>query len=349
MSEVLKTLGFVCVAAVVVGVAWLGRPTPPVSDTEDLQGQRLFPDFTDPLAATSMEIVEYDPAMAQVRPFTVAQVDVKGEGKPRWSIPTHENYPADAQDQVADAAGSVIGLKILDVVTDKAGEHENYGVVDPDPKNRKGSTGVGTRVTMRDSHGKVLMSLIVGKEVSDRPGLRYVRKTDQDPVYIVQLATDKLSAKFSDWIEKDLLKLNAWDIKQIRIRDHSVDEMNMALLQRSDTTVAYDDTAETQWRLVKDAMFGGGKWFSVPTRPGRGTRHGQARRNEGRVGRPADCRRRPQAAGTQRRPEGRRRLRQQPRGGRIAGRSRFLPRPDGRPRATVLQRGRGPLPNEGRR
>ena len=260
MKEVLKTVGFVGAAVLVVSIVWLSRPAPPVSDAEDLQGERLLPDFNDELAATSMEIVEFDRDTAEVRPFTVAQVDVKGEGKPLWSIPTHENYPADARDQVSDAAGGLMGLTILKVAGSSPKDHEDYGVVDPDPNKRKGTTGVGTRVTMKNDRGKVLMSLIIGKEVPDRTELRYVRKAGEDPVYIVKVSTDKLSAKFEDWIEEDLLKLNAWDIEQIRIRDHSVDELNMELIQRGEMTLEYDDTGDTKWKLIKDEMLENGEW-----------------------------------------------------------------------------------------
>ena len=45
---------------------------------------------------------------------------------------------------------------------------------------------------------------------------------------MVAVKTDKLSTKFGDWIEKDLLKLNTLDIKQMEIRDYSVDPLNAA-------------------------------------------------------------------------------------------------------------------------
>ena len=268
MREILKTAGFVGVAVVVLSIAWLSRPAAPTTGAEDQREKRLFPDFNDPLAATSMEIVEFDKATAEVHPFTVAQVDVKKEGKPRWSIPTHQNYPADARDRVADAASGLMGLTILEVVGGGPGDHEYYGVLDPDPKKRKGTTtGVGTRVTMKDKRGRVLMSLVVGKEVPDRPGLRYVRKVGEDPVYVVKVSTDKLSSKFKNWIEKDLLKLNAWDVKQVQIRDHSVDELNMELIQRGQTTLEYDDAAETKWKLAKDEKFQEGKWVPLKMAP----------------------------------------------------------------------------------
>ena len=107
------------------------------------------------------------------------QVDVKG--KTRWSIPSHDDYPADAKDQVASAAAGLMGLKILEMVSDNQGDQQEYGVVDPDPKTLKvGATGVGKKVVMKDKDGKELLALVIGKEVPGRPGLRYVRKVGQD-------------------------------------------------------------------------------------------------------------------------------------------------------------------------
>ena len=48
------------------------------------------------------------------------------------------------------------------MASDSPGDHELYGVVDPDPEKLKaGNTGVGTRVTMRDQKDDMLLNLIV--------------------------------------------------------------------------------------------------------------------------------------------------------------------------------------------
>ena len=152
-----------------------------------------------PLAAASLDIATYDETTATIRPFTVKMVDN------RWSIPSHDNYPTDAKDQLSKLAASLIGLKVLEVPSDSPGDHPLYGVVDPDPKTLKeGATGVGTRVTMRDKDNKLLLNLIVGKEVPDRTGLRYVRVAGQDPA-IPWPRDRQASTSFSDWIETDLL------------------------------------------------------------------------------------------------------------------------------------------------
>ena len=167
-----------------------------------------------------MDIVEYDESTATVHPFKVALVDFKG--KRRWSIPSHSDYPADADKQVAGAATALMGLKILSVEGDTQADHEKFGVVDPDPKTLKaGATGVGMRVVIRDKNNKDLLSLIIGKEVPGRPGLRYIRRTGQDPIYTVAVNTANLSTKFDRWIEKNILKMNALDLYRLWLRDYS--------------------------------------------------------------------------------------------------------------------------------
>ncbi|MCE5301889.1 MAG: DUF4340 domain-containing protein [Planctomycetaceae bacterium] len=269
MNENTKTLTFVIVAVVVVAAAFLGRPSSSAPGTEDYRNQSLYPDFKNPLNVTSLEIVDFDDQRGEVIPFHVAQADVKG--KSRWSIPSHDNYPADAKDQVASAAAGLMGLKVIDMVSENQGDQREYGVVDPDPQVLKvGATGVGSKVIMRDKDGKELLALIIGHEVPDRPELRYVRKVGQDQIFIVQAKTDKLSTKFEDWIERNLLGINSFDIQKLWIRDHSVDQLNSALIQRGETVVEYNDAADPRWKLAEDRKFkndsqqpGQGRWVTV--------------------------------------------------------------------------------------
>jgi len=255
MNENAKTMLFAVVAVVLAGVAYVARPTMDLPTAADVVGQRLFPDFTDPLKAATLSIFDFDEAMGEVRPFQVKRV------KGVWSIPSHDNYPADAKDQVARAATSLMQLKVLQVASDQPGEHATYGVIDPDPKTLKaGATGVGTRVVMTDDSGKTLIALIIGKTVSGPAGQRYVRQVGQDQVYAVKLSTDALSTKFEDWIEKDLLKMDVWDMQQVRVRDYAVDALNMALMQRSDIRLAYNDTGDPKWSLAEDKEFAGRDW-----------------------------------------------------------------------------------------
>jgi len=228
---------------------------------EDEQAKVLFPDLADPGKAASLEIVSFDDATATLKPFKV----IRSEGV--WVLPSHENYPADAKDQLAAAATELIDRPVLDVVSDSPGDHETYGVIEPDPEKVKvGMTGVGQLVEIRDASGNKLARLIVGKE-DKRPAsgdgsqgrtLRFVRRAGQDRVYRVELDTSKFTTRFDDWIEKDLLKISPWDVRRLTIDDSScsfgIDEASgrpmISLARRCRAELAYDDKDAT-WSLVK--------------------------------------------------------------------------------------------------
>jgi len=270
MNENSKTTVFVVAAAVVVVLAWFSRPRMQDFDAPpEVVGQTLFD--IKPLDVTSLEITQYDEPTGQVKPFKVALV------KDRWSIPSHQNYPADARDQLADAATSLTNRTVLALVSSDAGDHAQYGVIDPLSKNLKaGTTGVGMRVVMRDKNDKTVADLVVGREVpGERKGLHYVRRADEDgnlldAVFEVEINPDKLSASFGDWIEKDLLKMpSTWDIKRIEIRDYSVDILAGRLRHRGRMTVEHQQSGEPRWKLAEDLAFDAktAKWVPVKMAP----------------------------------------------------------------------------------
>ncbi len=261
MNENLKSALFVVAAVAVLGIAWVARPsTAPVNEWADLRGKPLFPDFTDPLAAASLDVIEYDEATGEAKPFQVHWANG------RWSIPSHNDYPADAKEHMVDAASSVYGLTILDVASKEKKDHELYGVIDPGENPTAGQKGVGTRVTMADKSGRPLVAMIVGKEVAakkdkdfsmdkkegEKGDQRYVRKVGEDAVYIVSVNPDKLTIKFGDWIEKDLLKLQSWDVKSVELMDYSFDAARRRLEQRARTTLAYNDAGDPKWKFTED-------------------------------------------------------------------------------------------------
>jgi len=270
MNENIRTTVFVLVAVVVAlavfAISSLKRPGTWFGDggsLDDLKGEMLFADFKDPLAATSLEVVRYNEETGDQTDFKVAQVDGM------WSIPSHANYPADAKDHLAAAAADLIDLKILGVAGDNPADHGLYGVIDPTGKGLKpGTPGVGMKIIMKGNKDKTLVSMIVGKEDPESPGLRYVRRAGQDVVLIVKLSTDKLTTDFGDWIEKDLLKLNPWDLKEIFVQEYSVDELLGGVPKRGEFTLAYDDSAEQKWKLLADRQTDRrGQWVDVKLGP----------------------------------------------------------------------------------
>ncbi len=245
MSESAKTLLFIGVAVGLIGVAFATAPRPAESTFKDDVGTAFYPSFTDPLKATTLDILEYDEDVSELKPFKVSQVNKI------WSIPSHDNYPADAERQLAEAAASLIDVKKLSYVSDSKGDQSVYGVVDPKSKDLTGgATGVGKRVELDDAEGKVLAAFIIGKSDPKSPDVHFVRVPGSDRIYRAEIKTDKLSTDFSDWIEKDLLKMNVFDFKQLVINDHSVDALQHALDQRSHIVLNFDNK-DSKWSVAE--------------------------------------------------------------------------------------------------
>jgi hypothetical protein len=211
-----KTLAFAVVALLLTGAAVWSVPDRSGADVAfNDQGQPFFPDFKDPNGCTDLEVVDFDSSTASARPFKVMFKDGK------WVIPSHHNYPADAKDRLAKTAAGVADLYKDTIRSDRAEDHEALGVLDPLDKKAP-LTGRGKRVTLRDKSEKVLADFIIGKEVEGRPGQRYVRVPDQKRTYGVIVKAD-LSTRFADWIETNLLKVDANHLRAIKFDNHKVD------------------------------------------------------------------------------------------------------------------------------
>jgi hypothetical protein len=250
MNEAAKTVSFVTAAVVAVAVGIWSHWSPPETalSKQQIVGKSLFSELK-PESAKSLEIIEYDPDTATLKPFKVAQETGL------WRIPSHEDYPADAAQQLGDAAAALVSCETINVESDEPSMHATYGVIDPDPKSlTAGTTGVGKRVVMEDGAGKKLAQLIIGKAVKGQTDLHYVRMPGKDQVYVVKLKTDKFSTKFEDWIEKDLLKLNSWDIERVAFNDYSIDELQQALDPRSKIQVDFD-SKDSKWKLEELEVF----------------------------------------------------------------------------------------------
>ena len=152
-------------------------------------------------------------------------------------------------------------------MTERAADHEVYGVIEPDQEKIKpGMTGVGQLIEIRDASGSKIARLIIGKEDkqagvgSGSRRLRFVRKAGQDPVYRVELDTSKFTTQFGDWIEKDLLKLTPWDVRSVELDNYTLaavesDGRLEVRQQRSEKMqLSYDDKASS-WQLTSLETF----------------------------------------------------------------------------------------------
>jgi hypothetical protein len=241
MTEPLKTVSFVACAAVVAALAWVARPVDPGRGVVDDAGELFFAEFTDPLRAASLEIIGFDETNGTTQVFKVARHNGV------WSIPSHENYPADAENQFANAAASMIGLVRGVSVSDSRVDHPQFDVVDP-LKADAGSIGVGKRVRLAGEDGRSITDLIIGKAVKDSDGQHYVRVPDIDRVYLCTIDVEKFSTGFDEWIEKDLLELNIADIRGVIVNDYAIDEFSQRVIQGETVTLSYDQT-QASWSL----------------------------------------------------------------------------------------------------
>ena len=239
MSELQRTAIFCVVAAVLVASATVvdpGRVTPEIFDD---QGEAFFPDFTDPQAPKMIEVIDYDAATATARPLKVEFKDSK------WSIPSHHSYPADAEERLAKTAAALIELRKDMIISDRAEDEGEYGVIDPLSEAASSLAGRGKRVTLRDENGDPLVDFVVGRKVPGKPGYRYMKVPSQKRIYAVKTEAD-ISAKFEDWIETDLLKLSAADIRKVAINSYSINERIGRLENMEKVTLT---KTKDKWRM----------------------------------------------------------------------------------------------------
>jgi len=241
MSEQIKTVIYIAVASVSLLVAWMARPASPSRDPLNDTGQAFFADFTDPLDAASLEIIEFDEETASPRACRAA----RHEGV--WSIPSHENYAADAENQFAHAATSMMGLIKGSIVSDSPSDHELYGVIDP-TQAEPGAIGVGMRITLESETSQTLANLIIGKQAKGQDKQYFVREPGRVRVYLCTIDTDNFSTRFEDWIERDLLQLDSNEIAQISMNDYSIDELNQKLIPGDELELNYDKDQRT-WSI----------------------------------------------------------------------------------------------------
>lgn len=217
LSRTLMFAGIAVAAAVIAFVANSASQPDNIDGFADV-GQMFFPDFQNVSSATALTVVDYDDDDRKTQSFAVQQND-----SGLWVIPSHYNYPTEAADRLARTATSLMGIKKIAVTSRNKADWGRYGVLAPDADGAAKADERGTRLNLADNSGNSLVDLIVGNKVPEKTNQYYVRVPEKNTTYIAQLDVD-LSAKFSDWIQPDLLKIEPADVVSVTLDRYSIDE-----------------------------------------------------------------------------------------------------------------------------
>ena len=238
----LYMVGAVACVGITAALMWWNRPAP-IAEYGKV-GEPFFADFVDPTNAMSLEVFTFDKDNVEPRDFRVEQ-----QASGQWVIPSHHNYPADAAEQLADTASSIIGITRGAMVTRWSADHAKYGVVNPKQEalGVDEVDGVGQRLTLKGEKDSVLADFIVGHQVEGSFDQYYVRHPDEDEVYLTTLNVD-LSTRFSDWIDTELFDLNSADVRSVTLNDYSFDELNGKITQSEISKLSRKDSGN-DWIL----------------------------------------------------------------------------------------------------
>jgi hypothetical protein len=241
MGEMRKTIWMAAGAALLAVLAIVTTPRQKTPEAFFDHGETFFPDFTDPNAARTLEVVTWDEEQGGAVPFKVTYRNG------RWTIPSHYDYPADGRDRLARTATSLIGVTKDDFRTDNAADFAACGVVDPMDGSNPSPAGRGQRITIKGENDVVLADLIIGNAFEGREGFRLVRVPDEKRVYGVRINVD-VSTRFKDWIESDLMMIDKEEIARLTLKDYSIDETSGRLDVRDEVEIGKDGE---DWSMKK--------------------------------------------------------------------------------------------------
>lgn len=243
--ETLTTFVLGILALVLTVAVWALAPSPdlPEDDFND-EGQPFFAELTSAETIRGLEVRVLNVSANRVENFRVEEA-----AGGAWVIPSHHNYPADAQEELGKVVRSFMGLKRDRMVALAIGEHEQYGVIDPDDRSTTQIGGRGRKIIFRDQAGKIVAQFIVGNEVpahNNRPKAPniweqratedahrefYIRIPDEKRVYAVKFQPH-LSTEFGNWINPQLLPIQSDQIQKFQVNSYSINEDKWPQIQR---------------------------------------------------------------------------------------------------------------------
>lgn len=250
------------IAAIFTGTVNTGGNQELAKNAREEIGKEVFPGFT-ANNAVELEITTYDEEAARLKSFSVKRDDLE-----QWVIPSHNDYPADAEQQMSLAATAFNGLKIADLIGTEKSLHAEFAVVAPNSDTLEVSnTGVGTLITVRDDQGKeysliVGKSVTVGNEAGADPRMQRLyfaaRRPKDEFTFTIELDMDVFDTDFSKWIENNLLDISGLDLTAIDINDYAIyqTQQGPTLAPRSNSSLSLDET-DNIWHLNSMLQYDG--------------------------------------------------------------------------------------------
>jgi hypothetical protein len=137
---------------------------------------------------------------------------VVGQNGKGWVLPGKGNYPADFD----EVRHTLIGLAALETIAPKTDRADwlHYLALDTPPK------GGGTQITVKDSHGAVLASLILGnmEELGDPNGTSgvFVRKPGDNQAWLARTVFTP-HGEIAAWLSTHVLDLGAARLEEVAV------------------------------------------------------------------------------------------------------------------------------------
>jgi len=264
MNDTTKTVSFVVVAALLALLSllvWVQTQPRTISEFEKT-GEEFFPEFSQSSEINRLEISELGDD-GQLQQFVVENQDGI------WRIPSHFGYPAEASQRLAETAAGLIGLRREALAGRRENQQQAFGVLDPLANQDALESGVGKRLTLKDTRGDTVFDLIIGdpvpqdderaQSITDVPGSQtrenwvFVRHPDEKETFKVRWDID-LTTRFTDWIDPDLLQIEAGELKRVTLESQRFEEvqangyLQYRVFPGQKLELVYDDS-QAQWNL----------------------------------------------------------------------------------------------------
>ena len=195
------TVLMLVLAAISVAGAIYYYPWPEIAVADEEVGQPLFEEYPVDMVR-GIDIVALD---AESRTPTRIQLGRRAE---KWVIPSRQNFVATNSLLVGSVVNSLNDRTVVDVVSENAQDHIQYGVVDPDEFSASQNLeAVGRKISLTDRNNRKIAELIVGSKLKDDITKHYVRIPGKPRIYQIEFNDEMLKTEFTYWVSPNPLQL----------------------------------------------------------------------------------------------------------------------------------------------